>query len=77
MTTREGKSMYTLIDIFNDRVISRHRTLEAAMRAEIKHDKAVKKHNGTSSYIPTGILTPAGEPVDADTYNELRYRLGI
>lgn len=69
------KNTYTLLDTFNDRVISRHRTLEAAVRAEIKHDKAVKKHNGQSCYIPTAILTPAGEPVDADTYNELRYRM--
>lgn len=67
---------YTLLDTFNDRVISRHKTLEAAVRAEIKHDKAVKKHNGQSSYIPTDILTPDGAPVDADTYNEMRYRLG-
>jgi hypothetical protein len=55
--------MYTLTDTFNDRIISRHRTLEAAAKAQAKHSRAVKRHNGASSYIPTAIAYE-GKAVD-------------
>lgn len=45
--------MYHLIDTFNDRRISSHRTLKAAIEADRKYDRAVKRANGQSSYIPT------------------------
>lgn len=43
-----------LWDTFNGRRISIHRTLENAVRAGRKHNKAVKRANGASSYIPYG-----------------------
>lgn len=47
--------MYYLIDTFNSRIISKHRTLEAAEAADAKHQRDVKRHNGRDSYIPTRI----------------------
>lgn len=55
--------MYTLTDTCNDRVISKHRTLDAAIKAQAKHSAAIKRHNGDASYIPTAI-TENGKPVD-------------
>lgn len=45
--------MFHLIDTFNDRRISSHRSLEAAIKADRAYDRAVKRANGESSYIPT------------------------
>lgn len=58
---------YTLRDTFNNRAISRHRSLRAAVRAEISHARAIKRRNGTGSYIPTVILTSDGR----DIYDEV------
>lgn len=55
--------MYTLTDTFNNRTISRHRSLDAAAKAQAKHSRAVKRRNGASSYIPTAI-TYEGKAVD-------------
>lgn len=49
-------SKYTVRDTFNNRTVSNHRSLEAAVAADIKFGKAVKRANGQSSYIPTEIL---------------------
>jgi len=46
---------FTLHDTFNDYIISRHRTLEGAVRADLAHARAVRRHNGPTSYIPTEI----------------------
>ena len=46
---------YTLHDTFNRTLISRHRTLEGAVKADLFHARAVRRHNGPTSYIPTEI----------------------
>jgi hypothetical protein len=46
---------YTLHDTFNRTLISRHRTLEGAVKADLFHARAVRRANGASSYIPTEI----------------------
>lgn len=46
---------YTLHDTFNRTLISRHRTLEGAVKSDISHARAVKRANGQNSYIPTEI----------------------
>lgn len=63
--------MYKLIDTFNNQLISQHRTIEAAAKAEIKFSRAVKRKNGASSYIPTKCVSPDGEEVDRDRWLEL------
>ena len=52
--------MYKLIDTFNDVIISRHRTVEAAQRAMEKHMRAVRKYNGANSYLTYEICTANG-----------------
>jgi len=46
---------YRIYDTFNDRTISTHRTVEAAVKAEAKFFRAVRRANDQSSYIPTRI----------------------
>lgn len=48
--------MFQLIDTFNNRKISSHRTLVAAVKASAKHSRAVRKANGSNSYIPKKIV---------------------
>ena len=45
--------IFHLIDTHNDRRLSSHRTLAAAVDADRKYQRAVKRANGQSSYIPT------------------------
>ena len=45
--------MYHLIDTFNSHRISSHRTIKAAVKADNAYQRAVKRANGESSYIPT------------------------
>jgi hypothetical protein len=60
-----SKTMYALQDTFNNRVISRHRSIAAAAIADRKHQRAVKRHNGQASYIPTKIIDlDTGKSVD-------------
>lgn len=47
---------YSLHDTFNDRTVSRHRSIEAAVRASYRFSRAVKRANGRNSYLPTVIL---------------------
>ena len=49
--------MYHLINMFNRTIISSHRTEGAARKADVKHQRAVKRANGQNSYIPTQILS--------------------
>jgi hypothetical protein len=55
-----------LLDTFNHYTISRHRTLKNAVIASRKHDRAVKRCNGASSYIPYGYQYADGSAVDGD-----------
>lgn len=61
--------MYTLIDTFNARPLSRHRSLLNALRASYKHARAVERFNGSGAYVKYGITEPDGSPVD---YYDLR-----
>jgi hypothetical protein len=56
--------MYYLINTFSSvgsghvgRVVSRHRTEEAAERAQEKLGRDVERANGRGSYLPTTILS--------------------
>ena len=55
--------MYELYDTFNDRVISRHRTIKNAVRADIRLNRRIKKYHGQNSYIHTQILDHDGAPI--------------
>jgi len=62
---------YTLHDTFNRTLISRHRTLEAAVRADLAHARAVRRHNGPTSYIPTEIRCD-GRRLDDDQMESMQ-----
>ena len=50
-----NKQSYRVRDTFNDRVVSQHRTVDAAAKAEDRFLRAVRRSNGPTSYIPTRI----------------------
>ena len=54
--------MIKLIDTFNNVVLSQHRSVFAAVKAQIKHIRSVRKHNGSNSYL-TYAITQNGKPV--------------
>lgn len=54
--------MFLLYDTFNNRLISRHRTVLNAMKASQRHNK-IFKANGQNSYIPTEIRNNLGQKV--------------
>lgn len=47
---------YILIDSFNGSEISRHRSIRAAVVAERKHLHAVRRANGSNSYLTYDII---------------------
>lgn len=60
--------LFRVRDTFNDRTVSSHRTVEAAVKSERKFSRAVKRANGANSWIPTRIevRNDAGWWVSAD-----------
>jgi hypothetical protein len=66
--------MYILIDTFNNCTISRHRTLEAAIRAQRRHLKGVRRANGPNSYL-TYEITRNGERIDEERWEEAELSL--
>jgi hypothetical protein len=49
--------MYAIYDTFNDRIVSRHRTIDAAIKADQRLQRSVKQSNGATSYLPTELRT--------------------
>ena len=66
--------MYTLHDTFNNVEISNHKTLYNAVKAKDRHLSAVRKHNGSNSYLTYAILKN-GEEVDPDEIYEAQQQL--
>lgn len=59
--------MYQLIDIFNNKIISKHRTLENAIKAKIKHSKVIQNVHDKDAYIPMEIKNN-GQRINSDEY---------
>ena len=55
---------YTLIDTFNSSIISRHRSLLAAVRASGQHARAIRRRNGGNAYVTYEITGTDGKKVD-------------
>ena len=51
--------MYALYDTFNKNIISRHRTIEAAVKAKGKFFRQFEKNNSSGSYLPIALMTVA------------------
>lgn len=54
--------MYELYDTFNNKTISRHRSIKTAVNANASLQRRVKKHN-PRCYIPTHILDRDGRAI--------------
>lgn len=67
--------MIQLIDSFNNTIISSHRAITAAVRASRAHDRAVKRNNGESSYIPYSFRNSDGSRIDPDKITEVKMDL--
>lgn len=68
--------MITLIDTFNGRSLSRHRTLENAVLAQRKHSALVKKNNGPGAYL-TYSFEADGEPVACDEIEAVKMEIEV
>jgi hypothetical protein len=62
---------YKLIDTFNKTVISHHRTVEAAAKADVKLARSIRARYGSASYIPTICQEPDGDVVDGEEWLRL------
>lgn len=58
---------YLVRDTFNQRVVSRHLTIAAALRAERAFLRSVRRANGRNSYIPTEVVASDGSDI-SDAY---------
>jgi len=64
-----------LIDTFNGTLISTHRNIENAVKAQRKHLAAVKRHNGQNSYLTYGFKWANGESVDWEVVMQTKMEL--
>ena len=64
-----------LYDTFNDKLISRHNSIKAAVSAQRKHARAVRRRNGVSSYVTYAFRFEDGSAVDGDEIMEAKYAL--
>ena len=55
--------MISLIDSFNNVTISKHRSIENAIKAKHKHIKAIQKYNGKNSYVTYKIKDLSGKKI--------------
>jgi hypothetical protein len=74
-----------MYELRNDgHTVSQHRTLDAAVKADMKLQRQVKKANGASSFLMTDVIhvhTVCGkcrsDEINADEYWAARNRLGL
>ena len=71
---RENK-MITLVDTFNGNHISKHRTVLAAVKSQRKHLAAVRRANGSNSYLTYAFRRADGTPVDGDEITQAQMDL--
>jgi hypothetical protein len=65
--------MYVLFDNFNDKTISRHRSLQAAVKADVRFQKRIKKVHGANSFTPTGIFIETSDGRQSIDSTKLAY----
>jgi len=58
--------MYVIYDTFNKNIISRHRTIEGAVKGKRKFFRRFYENNTQSSYLPTALMVERnGDLTDA------------
>lgn len=60
---RKTHTMILLTDTFNKTTISRHRTIEAAVRAKDRHARRVEQANGKGSHVWYAITSEDGADI--------------
>jgi hypothetical protein len=66
MKTRENK-MFCIYDTFNNKIVSQHRTVVAAIKADQKFKRTINRVHGKNSFIPTELREVVnGEAVRLD-----------
>lgn len=68
--------MITLIDTFNNVVVSRHRNIQNAIKAMYKHIKAIQKYNSKDSYLTYEIRDSSGKKISNSNLETARDSLG-
>lgn len=68
--------MIQLIDSFNGNKISSHKSVLGAVKAQQKHDRAVKRRNGSNSYIWYE-FKKNGVSIDSEEIIEAKMALGL
>jgi hypothetical protein len=58
--------MIILNDTFNKVVISRHKTILAAVKAKYRHNRMIKRYNGQSSYVWYSIVDSEGADISEE-----------
>ena len=74
--TKNIPLMYILTDTFNRSLISRHRSAQAAVRAQRKHLSAVRKMHGENSYLTYSIRHSSGRDIQ-DEVMDATFRLDM
>ena len=67
--------VWMVLDDTNQRVVSRHKTIEAAVKAERKFLAAVAKKNGRGSYVHTNIARENVERASCDSAYETAIKM--
>lgn len=60
--------MIILTDTFNSCIISRHRTIAAAIRARNKHARDLVRRNGPNHYVWYSITDSSGADISEQVY---------
>ena len=69
--------MYTLHNTFSASIISRHRTLLNAVKANNAHLRAIRRRNGPNSYTTYAITNDKGERVGIDDIHDAEHQLDL
>jgi iron uptake system EfeUOB component EfeO/EfeM len=68
--------MITLIDTFNNVIISKHRNIQNAIKAMYKHIKGVQKYNSKDSYLTYEIRDSSGKKISNSNLETAKDSLG-
>lgn len=60
--------MITLTDTFNDRQLSRHRSVAAAVKAREAHSRMISRVNGKGSFVRYSIKCDSGANISEEVF---------
>ena len=60
--------MITLTNTFNNQIISRHRTVQAAVKARSNHSRMISRVNGKGAFVRYGIKSDDGTDISEEIF---------